>query len=138
MIVHQDTGAGVFCPQVPGMRLVPESAKAKLRRFGSMHGPRPIMLVTAHNGYPSCTEDCPFWVDVMPTLPIVAIFSHLSIRAGAAATGKGNGAGRRSLVKYNQPQSTRTLKLEELKLSFSVEGYTLRAQVLGRHENPCR
>jgi hypothetical protein len=47
-----------------------------------MHGPRPIVLVTTHNGYASCTEDCPFWVDVMPTLPIVAIFSHLFIRAG--------------------------------------------------------
>jgi hypothetical protein len=36
-------------------------------------------------------------------------------------TGKGNGAGRRSLVKYNQPQSTAMLELEELTLSFSAE-----------------
>jgi hypothetical protein len=34
----------------------------------------------------------------------------------------GDGADRWSLVKYNQPRSTPMLELEELKLSFSVDG----------------
>jgi hypothetical protein len=39
---------------------------------------------------------------------------------GRLGTGKGNGAGGRSLVKYNQPLGTPMLELEELKLLFSV------------------
>jgi hypothetical protein len=42
----------------------------------------------------------------MPNLPSSVIFLRLSIRAGRLGTGKGNGASRRSLVKYNQREST--------------------------------
>jgi hypothetical protein len=77
------------------------------------------VVVTTHNGYTSCTEDCPFWVEAMPTLPPEASFRVRRYEHGRLGTGKGNGAGRWSLVKYNQPQGT--LELEELKLSFSVE-----------------
>jgi hypothetical protein len=74
----------------------------------------------------------------MPNLPSNAIFLICQHQHGRLGTGKGNGAGRRSLVKYNQPLSTTVLELEELKLSFSVEGDTLGAQVPGRQKHSCR
>ena len=48
-------------------------------------------------------------------------------------TGKGNGAGRRSLVKYNQPQGTPRLELEERKLSLSDGRLDTRSTGAGRH-----
>jgi hypothetical protein len=42
---------------------------------------RPAVPVTIHNGYTSGTEDCPFCVEAMPTLPSSAIFPRLSIPA---------------------------------------------------------
>jgi hypothetical protein len=49
----------------------------------------------------------------MPALPANATFPVRRYERGRLGTGKGNGAGRRSLVKYNQPQGTPRLELEE-------------------------
>jgi hypothetical protein len=68
--------------------------------------PRPGTLVTIRNGYTSGTEDCPFWVEAMPAVPSSVIFPRRRCEHGRLGTGKGHGAGRRSLVKYNQPQGT--------------------------------
>jgi hypothetical protein len=57
-----------------------------------------------HNGYTSGTEDCPFRVEAMPTLPASAIFPRFVDVGWPPSTGKGNGADRWSLVKYNQPR----------------------------------
>jgi hypothetical protein len=54
-----------------------------------MASSRPAALVTIHNGYTSGTEDCPFWVEAMPTLPSSAIFPRLSIPAWPAWYRKG-------------------------------------------------
>jgi hypothetical protein len=89
------------------------------------------VLVTIHNGYTS-GRGLPVLCRPAPCFRVCR-YQH-----GQLGTGKGNGAGRRSLVKYKQPLSTPVLELEELKLSFSVEGDTLGAQVPGRHEHSCR
>ncbi len=48
---------------------------------GPRLGPPPRRASNHHNGYTSGTEDCPFWVEAMPTLPSSAIFPRLSIQA---------------------------------------------------------
>jgi len=53
-----------------------------------MNSPTAV-LVTIHNGYTSGTENCPFWVEAMPTLPSSAIFPRLSIPAWPAWYRKG-------------------------------------------------
>jgi hypothetical protein len=89
-------------------------------------GPSPAfpfaVVVTTRNGYTSC-RGLPVLgsSDAYPCLP-AASFRVRRYEHGRLATGKGNGAGRWSLVKYNQPQGSPMLELEELKLSFSVGG----------------